>query len=152
MPTVAHWVDYMLSTRFTPPWPEHLASYWALRHERNVLLLTYEEMKQDHAGAVRRIAQFMGVDLAPTELAAIVEQSSFAAMKNAVGKFEPGRVVPWAKAGAMVRRGVSGGSNELLTPEQQRRIDDHCRAELVRLGCDFPYDAAFGANAAREAV
>lgn len=152
MPTVAHWVDYMLSSRFTPPWPEHLASYWALRHERNVLLLTYEEMKQDHAGAVRKIAQFMGVDLAPTELAAIVEQSSFAAMKNAVGKFEPGRVVPWAKAGAMVRRGVSGGSNELLTPEQQRRIDDHCRAELKRLGCDFPYDAAFGASAAHPAA
>jgi hypothetical protein len=44
-----------------------------------------------------------------------------------------------------VRRGVSGGSSKFLTPEQQQRIDDHCRAELARLGCDFPYDAAFRA-------
>ena len=29
-------------------------------------------------------------------------------------------------------------------PAQQQQIDDHCRAELKRLGCDFPYDAAFG--------
>ena len=46
----------------------------------------------------------------------------------------------------MMRRGQSGASSELLTPEQQRRIDDHCRAELKRLGCDFPYDASFGAH------
>lgn len=45
----------------------------------------------------------------------------------------------------MVRRGESGGSAELLSYEQQRRIDDYWRAELERLGCAFPYDAAFGA-------
>jgi len=48
----------------------------------------------------------------------------------------------------MMRRGQSGGSSELLTLEQQQRIDEHCRAELKRLGCDFPYDAVFGASSA----
>jgi hypothetical protein len=43
----------------------------------------------------------------------------------------------------MMRKGASGGSSELLTPEQQLQIDDYCRRELGRLGCDFPYDAAF---------
>ena len=88
----------------------------------------------------------MGVELTPAEHASVVEQSSFAAMKAAGGKFEPGRVVPWGQERAMMRRGVSGGSSELLTPEQQQRIDDHCRRELLRLGCDFPYDAMFSVN------
>ena len=85
-----------------------------------------------------------------TSVAAVVAQSTFASMKAAVAKFEPGRMVPWAKEGAMVRRGSSGGSSELLTPEQQQRIDDHCRAELERLGCDFPYDSAFGRRTAAQ--
>jgi len=47
----------------------------------------------------------------------------------------------------MMRAGKSGGSGELLTPAQQRFIDDWCGAELVRLGCDFPYDETYGASA-----
>ena len=146
MPSVTHWVDFAVSPHFPDSWSEHISGFWAARHEPNVLFLTYEEMKKDHAGAVRKIAQFMGVELTPAELASVVEQSSFAVMKAAGGKFEPGRVVPWGRERAMMRRGVSGGSNELLTPEQQQRIDEHCRRELVRLGCDFPYDAVFGVN------
>jgi hypothetical protein len=144
MPTVEHWVEFGLSPRFPDPWAAHVAAWWAARHEPNVLFITYEELKNDHAGMVRKIAQFMGVDLTPSEHAAVVEQSTFAAMKAAEGRFEPGRVVPWGQDRAMMRRGASGESGELLTPELQRRIDDHCRAELKRLGCDFPYDATYG--------
>ena len=148
MPTVDHWVTFGLSPEFPDRWADHLAGWWAVRHEPNVLFITYEELKGDHAGAVRKIAGFMGVELTPAELASVVEQSTFASMKAAVSKFEPGLVVPWGKEGAMMRRGQSGGSSELLTPEQQQRIDEHCRAELLRLGCDFPYEAVFGRRSA----
>jgi hypothetical protein len=30
------------------------------------------------------------------------------------------------------------GQAELLTLDQQRRIDEHCRDHLQRLGCEFP--------------
>jgi len=33
-----------------------------------------------------------------------------------------------------------GGSSELLSRGQQRRIDEHFQAELARLGSDFPYE------------
>jgi hypothetical protein len=66
-------------------------------------------------------------------------------MKEIGHKFDaPG--APWASAkGAMMRRGERGASGEMLSAEQQQRIDDYWRAELARIGCDFPYDAAFGA-------
>jgi aryl sulfotransferase len=146
MPSVDRWVDFMFSSDFPDPWAEHLAGYWALRHEPNVLFLMYEHLQKDHAGSVRRIAEFMGVELTASELATVVEQSSFTEMKAAGGRFEPGRIVPWSAERAMMRRGSSGGSSELLTPAQQQRIDDYCRAELERLGCDFPYDAAYGCS------
>jgi Sulfotransferase domain len=146
MPSVAHWVDYMMSPNFQGSWAEHLASYWAVRHEPNVLFLTYEEMRKDHAGAVAKLADFMGVALTGHELESVIHQSSFATMKEAGLKFDPGQVLPWTRDRSMVRSGKSGGSSELLTPAQQRQIDDYCRADLKRLGCDFPYDEVYGSR------
>jgi hypothetical protein len=151
MPTVEHWIAYALSPDWPDSWAEHLAGWWAARREPNVLFITYEELKRDHPGMVRKIAEFMGVDLTPDELAAVVEQSTFDSMKAAQHKFEPGLIVPWGKEGAMLRRGASGNSGELLTPSLQRRIDEHCRSELARLGCDFPYDAEYGTRDTRDA-
>jgi hypothetical protein len=48
----------------------------------------------------------------------------------------------------MIRRGETGASRELLTPEEQARIDTYCRAELARLGCDFDYERVYAAPAA----
>jgi hypothetical protein len=102
-------------------------------------------MKKDLRGTVRRIAAFLQVELSEEEVEAVVRRSSFDHMKQIEHKFETGMVVPWATPrGAMIRRGQHKGSDELLTPELQQKIDDHCRAELKRLNCDFPYDEAFG--------
>jgi len=153
MPSVAGWVDLMTSPeRWQGSWGEHLASYWAVRHEPNVLFLTYEEMRNDHRGTVARLAEFMGVALTSDELASVVHQSSFATMKQAGRKFDPGQIVPWTRELSMVRSGKSGGSRELLTPAQEKQIDDYARAELARLGCDFPYDEVYGRGAKKMAA
>ena len=145
-PSVPNFLVYFLSPTFAfYPWAEYLAGYWHMRDRENVLFLTYEEMKKDLPGAVRKIAALLKIALTADEVDAVVRQSSFEHMKQIEQKFETGMMVPWAKPrGAMIRRGQRGGAGELLTKEQQQRIDDHCRAELKRLGCDFPYDEAFG--------
>ena len=51
----------------------------------------------------------------------------------------------------MVRSGTSGASSALLSSAQQKQIDDYCRADLARLGCDFPYDEVYGARKANAA-
>ncbi len=119
---------------------EHLASYWAVRHQLNVLFLTYEEMKRDHLATIARIAEFMGVALTAEEFRSVVHESSFTTMKHAGEKFDPGQILPWTRDRSMVRSRTSGSSSDLLTPDQQKQIDDYCRADLKRLGCDFPYD------------
>ena len=151
MPPVDAWLEAYLSPDAPMgSWARHLASGWSLRGRGNVLFLTYERMRADLGAAVDEIAAFMGVELTAAERASVIERSSFGYMKKIEHKFEASGA-PWAKAkGSMMRRGESGASAELITPEQQRRIDDYWRAELTRIGCDFPYDAVFS-TPAREA-
>jgi hypothetical protein len=155
-PSVANFLEYFFSPSFQfCPWAEFVAGYWNIRDRPNVLFLTYEDMKKDLRGTVRRIAEFLKVPLSESEVDAVVQRSSFDYMKNIEHKFETGMLVPWAKPqGAMIRRGQRNVSSELLTPAQQQRIDDHFSAELKRLGCDFPYDEVFGlrASVTRESV
>jgi len=145
-PSVKTWVEFSLTPGFPfGRWADHLNSYWQVRHHENVLFLTYEEMKADLPRAVRRIADFLRIELTADEFADVVRKSGFAYMKQIEKKFETGMITPWAKPeGALIRRGERGASHELLTPEQRWRIDEYWRGELKRLGCDFPYDEAFG--------
>jgi len=145
MPSVAHWIDLNLGGRLPHgAWAEHFASYWKVRDRSNILFLTYEETKRDTRAAVARLAGFMGVDLSAAELASVVQAASFESMKRDWSQFDPGQVVPWGGRNYMLRKGRAGASGELLTPRMQDDIDAKCRADLRELGCDFPYDAAFG--------
>jgi hypothetical protein len=145
MPSVPHWLDVYLSPDAAlGSWAEHVNACWRMRDRPNVLFLTYEQMRRDLPGAVDKIAALMGVKLTADERAAVIERSSFAYMKKNDTKFEPSGP-PWRPTRhAMIRRGESGKSGEMLSPPDQRRIDDYCRAELEKLGCDFPYEKAFG--------
>jgi Sulfotransferase domain len=149
-PAVPMFVEYFLSPAFSfYPWAAFLDGYWRIRNCENVLFMTYEEMKADLRGTVRKIAGFLKVELSEAEMDAVVRHASFDHMKEIEHKFETGMLVPWATPhGAMVRRGQRGGSAELLTPALQQKIDDHFRAELKGLGCDFPYDEAFAPGVA----
>jgi hypothetical protein len=139
MASPEQWLELFLSPE-TPggSWAQHAAGGWAHRHRDNVLFLTYEEMKADLPGAVRKMAALMRVDLTDRQFARVVEQSSFAHMKTIGHKFDP-LVWPLGKSeGAMIRRGERGSASEFLNEAQKRRIDDYWRAELQRLGSDLP--------------
>nr|AAY66863.1 putative salivary sulfotransferase [Ixodes scapularis] len=67
---------------------EHVLSGYALRHEANVLFLTYEELKEDTAGSVLKMAKFLGdpyasmFDQDPGLMEEILSKSSVEFMKR----------------------------------------------------------------------
>uniref|UniRef100_A0A7S1AJB4 Sulfotransferase domain-containing protein n=1 Tax=Noctiluca scintillans TaxID=2966 RepID=A0A7S1AJB4_NOCSC len=63
-------------------WESHLAGFLAQRENPSVLLVKYEDLKEDLAGEVDRIAKFMGFDLNEKEVGCVAEFSSFAYMKE----------------------------------------------------------------------
>jgi hypothetical protein len=121
-------------------WAENAAAFWAQRHRPNVLVLSFKSMKRDLEGTVRRVAAFLDIHVSDPVIQEVCRKSSFAYMKGIDQKFAPGKMSLWGKPATMVRKGQQGGSGELLTPEQQRAIDEHCIAALKRLGCDLPYE------------
>ncbi len=149
MPKFDVWFELFLTERFPlnfgSTWAAHTAGYWALRDEPNVLVLLFGDMKRDLRAAVEQVADVLGVALTSAETNAVLEKSTFSYMSAIEDKFTPmpKGTLPWGEGLKMMREGKTGRSGEVLTPEQQRRIDAHFSQELRSLGSDFPYDALF---------
>ncbi|XP_075212042.1 luciferin sulfotransferase-like [Lycorma delicatula] len=65
---------------YSPFW-EHVIEYKKLENEPHVLINSYEEMKQDLPGVIRRTAQFMGKDLSDEQVSELAHHLSFKEMK-----------------------------------------------------------------------
>ncbi len=59
----------------------HVRTFWALRDRPNVLFVHYNDLKRDLAGEMRRIAEFLAIEVTPAQWPAVVERCTFDAMK-----------------------------------------------------------------------
>ncbi|MCH9685717.1 MAG: sulfotransferase domain-containing protein [Deltaproteobacteria bacterium] len=142
--TVDQWcADFLGGSFIAGSWAEHTAGYWAWRNRPNVEVMCFPRMKDDLPGTVDRVARVMGVSFTRTQRSRVIERCSFAHMKANESKFAPPQMRFVDGTAAMIRKGESGASGELLSRAQQAAIDRHCQAELLRLGADFPYADVF---------
>lgn len=99
-------------------------SFWAARHEPDVLLLHYNDMKTDLDGEMRRVANFLGIDIAEDLWPELVEAAGFKAMKKAAEQLMP-------EAGGIWK----GGGKTFINKGTNRRWEGVCRPEdLARYG------------------
>ena len=56
--------------------------YWSRREEKNILFLTYEEMKRDLPAVIRRVASFLDKKISETQVALLADHLSFNKMKQ----------------------------------------------------------------------
>lgn len=61
---------------------ENLRSWWALRRQPNILVLSYEQMHADLDGVVRSVAAFVGKELTQDQVAAIGAHCSLDSMRS----------------------------------------------------------------------
>jgi aryl sulfotransferase len=84
-------------------------SYWAARHEPNMLLTHYADMKADLAGEIGRIARFLEIDLAAEVMAEIVAAAQFEAMRSDGAAILPGMENVWVNGSqTFLHKGVNG--------------------------------------------
>jgi hypothetical protein len=142
MPSPSTWYKLYLSNGFMVggSWAANAAGYWAERSRPNVLVLSFKDMKRDLRATVEKVARFLDINVSTEVIDEVCRKSSFTYMKQIDHKFAMGKMIPWQKPGAMLRKGTQGGSSEMLTPEQQREVDTYFIAELKRLGSDLPYE------------
>jgi hypothetical protein len=130
---------FMQGTKSGRYW-DHVRSYWSLRHEPHVLMLCFEDMQQDLAATVQRVATFVGVPADPTRLAVATEQASFAFMKTHERKFDdhllravvdPLLGLPPGGTTTKVRAGRTGDHARALSPALAAELDAIWRDELA---------------------
>lgn len=118
----------------------HLVSWWPQRANPNVLMLCYEDMRQDLPGTVRRVAQFMGVPLDDALLDIVVRQSSFEFMRTHARQFDDHLLrqardgacgIPPGGGAGKVRAGQVGDHRRELSAAICARLDAAWTAEVA---------------------
>jgi aryl sulfotransferase len=93
-------------------------SFWTARHDPNVLLVHYNDMKADLEGEMRRIAEFLDIRLAADLWPKMVEAAGFAAMKDIAEQLMPQAGDVW-----------KGGGTTFINKGTNRRWEGVCRPE-----------------------
>jgi len=84
-------------------------SYWKARRDPNVLMVHYNDLKADRGGEMRRIAKFLGIEVAEAEFARMVEAADFAAMRAAGETLMPYAANVWDKGSQrFLNKGTNG--------------------------------------------
>lgn len=127
------------------PWADHIKEYWQLRDEDNILFLTYEDMKKDLPGCIRKTAKFLDKPVTDEQIEKSVKFLHIDNMRE-------GSSVQWVKAYAeannvspevvkqyakqFFRKGETGGYKKEMSQEVIDKFDELIHREL---GDNGPY-------------
>jgi hypothetical protein len=123
-------------------WTDHVKGWWGRsRKEDNVMFVSFEEMKKDLAGTVRRVTELLGVaTLTADEEARVVEKCGFKYMQQYQDNFEmhPPHILQ-----TNAEMFVSGKA------ERHKDVPDDVRQRIAAwttremAGTDFPLEGAY---------
>lgn len=99
-------------------------SWWNYKDLPNVLLVHYSKMTHDFEHELKRIAQFLDVDVTTLNIEKITAQCSFEFMKEHADKFVPFNGKHMRDAKAFFHQGPTRDSKTDLSPEQIQAFDE----------------------------
>ncbi|HEV2364702.1 MAG TPA: sulfotransferase domain-containing protein [Caulobacteraceae bacterium] len=101
---------------------EFEATYWRERARKNLLLVHYDDLNRDLEGEMRRIADFLSIDIEPAVMSELARAASFAAMKKDGEALIPGIGRAFDRgAERFINQGRSGRWREVLSEEDAQR-------------------------------
>nr|XP_046257070.1 sulfotransferase 6B1 [Scatophagus argus] len=119
------------------PWGsyfEHALAWEKKMGDPNVMIITYEDIKQDLSEGIRQISSFFGFSLTEAQVQKIAEGSTFKAMKEtATSSHAIGNII--------FRKGEVGDWKNHFTSEQSQEMDNAFNKHLAgtRLGAKLNY-------------
>ncbi|XP_065352502.1 luciferin sulfotransferase-like [Cloeon dipterum] len=121
---------------FCPFW-SHVTDFWKIKDEPNILFLSYEEMLQDLAAVVRKVAAFLDKSLTAEQVDKLCHHLNFKQMKsNKSVNFEGvGEVLRTKNISSddncrFFREGKSGSGKEQMSEELVKEVDEWSRKKL----------------------
>ncbi|KAM9364081.1 sulfotransferase 6B1 [Pholidichthys leucotaenia] len=115
---------------------DHAVAWEKRMDEPNVMVVTYEDLKQDLSGSIQKISEFFGFELSDDGVQQITEQSSFRAMKESSAQSHG------VIGDVIFRKGEVGDWKNYLTVAQSQQIDQVFDKRLsgTKMGQKLNYD------------
>ena len=121
---------------------ESIVYWWEHRHDKDVLLLFFDDIKEDHIGCVCRIASFMAVDCSEEVIAKVVHTTTHAEMARHHSIFVSkvycsqiatalGDIAPPKQSGRVRKDGGNSGEGERSLPGELKQQIEKEWKELV---------------------
>ena len=118
-----------------------LLVWWEHRNDDDVLFLFFDDLREDHAGCVRRIAKFIGIECDEALLARVVHTTTHAEMVRHHSKFDTrnssimlakkfGEEPPTEFSGRVRKDGGKSGDGQNLPPEVRQYIKKNGKKSL----------------------
>lgn len=110
---------------------EHIRRWWEIRDLPNVLLVHFNDLKQDLPGQIRRVADFLEIDVPRDRWDAVVEHCTFDWMKRHAERSAPLGGIFWdGGAATFINKGSNGRWREVLSPEDVAAYERKATQEL----------------------
>ncbi|PWR07537.1 sulfotransferase [Micromonospora acroterricola] len=106
----------------------HLSDAWARRHEPNVTLVHYDDLRADLDGQMRRLAARWGLAVPPERWPVLVEAATFDRMRERADRLAPDRLGVLRDRRAFFRHGGSGQGRDLLDAAARARYRERTAA------------------------
>ncbi len=106
-------------------------SYWDARNDQNMLLVHYADLKCDRAAEMRRIADFLNIDIPETLWPELIEAASFAVMRAQGAELLPIAQQIWnGGSDRFLHKGHDGRWQEVFAKEDLALYDAKVRANF----------------------
>lgn len=134
-----HFQLFLTSDVGCGPYFDHVLPWWeASQHDKNILFLKYEDMKNDHAGNVARIASFLDLQADSQLIDKVVALSSFKSMSS--GESTNFNWIPQREGvPTHFRKGDIGDWRNQFTEAQSQQLDALYMEKLQGTGLQFDF-------------
>lgn len=117
------------------PYQNHVTEFWKIRNEKNILFLTYEEMKKNLPAVMKKTCQFLDKTISEAEIKRMEHHLSFDRMKtNNERHIPPERLESMFR---FYRKGKVGASKEELSPETLDKFSKWTKQQVGEIYPDF---------------
>lgn len=131
-------------------WQKHIESWLEspLPRRGDLLLLRFEDMRNDIEGAISQMLEFFGVEVRAEVIRAAIANNTLDRMRDKETQSKTLHQAKGSEEGRFVRKGSVGGWRERLTDAQLQMIDTFAGEAFRRMG----YPLAATVSAARSPV
>ncbi|WP_293680202.1 sulfotransferase domain-containing protein [uncultured Phenylobacterium sp.] len=146
-PDVRRYFNFWLETDGGHHWSfsENIRTWWDIRHLSNVKLIHFANLKADMEGEIRKIADFLEIDVPAAKWPRIVEHCTFDWMKANGEKIVPLGGAGWnGGADTFLHKGTNGRWKDVISAAESARFEELMRE---RLGRDCAHWLATGEGA-----